>query len=350
MANAKPDLTSIQRQLMQVKHPELKKDIVSLGMVAKVEPTDDGIQIFIKTPNNDRRLQIGLEAQTRQLVSKLEGAGKVKIKFEVDQNMKMEDGNRIVGVKKVIAVGSGKGGVGKSTVTANLASALLKAGKKVGILDADIYGPSLGKMFGVNGRVALKSEEDKIYPLDKHGLKLISFSFLVAEDQPVVWRGPMLGKAIEQFLYDVVWGELDYLLIDLPPGTGDVQLSLAQLIDLDGAVIVTTPQDVAVLDAGRAAAMFKQVKIPILGIVENMSGFACPKCGHVTDLFSKGGGGKLAAQIGVPELGSVPLTVEVMRSGESGTPAILAESKGPLNDSYANIVKNLESQIALWED
>ncbi|XDD45415.1 P-loop NTPase [Leptospira sp. WS39.C2] len=350
MANDKIDLTTIQRQLMQVKHPELKKDIVSLGMVAGVTPNDEGIEILIKTPNADRRLQIGLEAQTRQLISKIEGAGKVKIKFEVDQNLKMEDGNRIFGVKKVIAVGSGKGGVGKSTVTANLASTLARNGKKVGILDADIYGPSLGKMFGINGRVALKSEEDKIYPIEKHGIKLISFSFLVTEDQPVVWRGPMLGKAIEQFLYDVVWGELDYLFIDLPPGTGDVQLSLAQLIDLDGAVIVTTPQEVAVLDAGRAAAMFKQVKVPILGIVENMSGFACPKCGHVTDVFSKGGGEKLSKQVGVPELGAVPLTLDVMSSGESGKPALLDAKDSPLQEAYFKIAKNLEEQIANWED
>jgi len=349
MSNQKIDLSLIQRQLMQVKHPELKKDIVSLGMVSKVEPNEEGIEITIKTPNNDRRLQIGLEAQTRQLISKLETVGKVKIKFDVDQTMKMEDGNHIPGVKKVIAIGSGKGGVGKSTVTANIAASLVKAGKKVGIMDADIYGPSLGKMFGVNGRVALKSEGDKIYPLEKHGIKLISFSFLVNDDQPVVWRGPMLGKAIEQFLYDVVWGELDYLLIDLPPGTGDVQLSLAQLVDLDGAVIVTTPQDVAVLDAGRAAGMFKQVKVPILGIVENMSGFACPKCGHVTDVFSKGGGGKLATQIGVPELGQVPLTEDIMKSGDSGMPAVFAESKG-LVESYAKIIVNLEAQLALFAD
>lgn len=350
MASAKIELKDIQRQLMMVKHPELKKDIVSLGMVGSVTPTEDGIEILIKTPNSDRRLQIGLEAQTRQLVSKLEGSGKVKIKFEVDQNLKMEDGNRIIGVKKVIAIGSGKGGVGKSTVTANLAASFTKQGKKVGILDADIYGPSLGKMFGINGRVALKSEEDKIYPLEKHGIKLISFSFLVSEDQPVVWRGPMLGKAIEQFLYDVVWGELDYLFIDLPPGTGDVQLSLAQLIDLDGSVIVTTPQEIAVLDAGRAAAMFKQVKVPILGIVENMSGFVCPKCGHVTDVFSKGGGEKLAKQVGVPELGSIPLTLEVMSSGELGKPAVLDQANPILDEAYLKITKNLEEQISLFED
>lgn len=350
MSNATPDLTLVRKQLMQVKHPELKKDIVSLGMVAKVEPNSEGLEVTLKTPNNDRRLQIGLEAQARQLLSKLDGVGKIKIKFEVDQAMKMEDGNRIPGVKKVIAIGSGKGGVGKSTVTANLAMALLGNGKKVGIMDADIYGPSIGKMFGINGRIPLKSEDDKIYPIEKEGLKIISFSFLVSEDQPVVWRGPMLGKAVEQFLYDVVWGELDYLLIDLPPGTGDVQLSLAQLVDLDGSVIVTTPQSVALLDAGRAAAMFKQVKVPILGVVENMSGFACPSCGHVTDVFSKGGGATLANQLGVPALGQVPLTVDIMKSGEAGKPFTAVEPDGPIGKAYQQIVKNLEEQIALWND
>lgn len=342
------DLVLVRKQLMQVKHPELKKDIVSLGMVAKVNPTEEGVEVLLKTPNNDRRLQIGLEAQARQLLSKLEGAGKIKIKFEVDQSMKMEDGNKIPGVRKVLAIGSGKGGVGKSTVTANLAAYLYKTGNRVGVMDADIYGPSQGKLFGIQGRIPLKAEEDKIFPIEKDGLKIISFSFLINEEQPVVWRGPMLGKAVEQFLFDVVWGELDYLLIDLPPGTGDVQLSLAQLVDLDGAILVTTPQSVAVLDAGRAAAMFKQVKVPILGIIENMSGFACPKCGHVTEIFSSGGGETLAKQIGVPELGKVPLTQEIMYSGEKGRPFSL--ESGPVQDAYSKITKNLMDQIAIWED
>ena len=266
----------IKRELTKVKHPELKKDLVSLGMIASVEKTEEGFLIKAKTPSADRKLQISLEAQIRQFVTKLPDAGKIKIKFDVDTNMKFDDGNKIPGVKRTIAIGSGKGGVGKSTVTANLAMTLANKGFKVGLLDADIYGPSIGKLFGINGRVALKSEEDKIWPLEKYGIKIISFSFLVDENQPVVWRGPMLGKAVEQFLYDIVWGELDYLLIDLPPGTGDVQLSLAQLIDLNGAVIVTTPQGVATLDASKAGAMFNQVKIPILGVVENMSYFIPP--------------------------------------------------------------------------
>lgn len=343
------DISLVQKQLLNVKHPELKKDIVGLGMVSKLEPTDEGVLVVIRTPNADRRIQLGLEAQIRQVLSKTEGLGKVKIKFEVDGTLKFDDGNRIRGVKKVIAVGSGKGGVGKSTVTANLASAAANAGYKVGILDADIYGPSIGKMFGSSGRVPLKVEDDRIFPIEKSGIKVISFSFLVNEDQPVVWRGPMLGKAVEQFLYDVVWGELDFLFIDLPPGTGDVQLSLAQLIDLDGAVLVTTPQSVALLDANRAAAMLNQVKVPILGIVENMSEFVCPNCGHASAIFSQGGGEKLATSLGVKKLGGVPITLEIMQSGESGLPLVLQEKEGVVAKAYANILKGLQEEISAWE-
>jgi len=349
MSEIKPDINLIQKKLLEVKHPELKKDIVSLGMISNLQPTSEGIDLNIKTPNADRRMQIGLEAQIRQVLSKMDGVGKIKIKFEVDQNFKLEDGNRIPGVKKVIAVGSGKGGVGKSTVTANLAAAAVNAGLKVGIMDADIYGPSIGKMFGINGRVPLKVEDDRIFPIDKGGIKIISFSFLINDDQPVVWRGPMLGKAVEQFLYDVVWGELDFLFIDLPPGTGDVQLSLAQLIDLDGAVLVTTPQDIALLDASRAAAMLAQVKVPVMGIVENMSEFICPNCGHSSAIFSQGGGKKLADSLKVNVLGSVPITLDIMKSGESGLPVTLQEKEGKIAASYAGILKNLQTSIAEWD-
>lgn len=342
MSKPTPDILAIQKQLLNVKHPELKKDIVSLGMVSKLEPTEDGIEILIKTPNADRRIQIGMEAQIRQLLSKLEGVGKPKIKFEVDQNLILDDGNRIRGVKKIIAIGSGKGGVGKSTVTANLAAAAHLAGYKVGIMDADIYGPSIGKLFGTSGRVALKVDNDRIYPLEKNGIKIISFAFLINENQPVVWRGPMLGKAVEQFLYDVEWGDLDFLFIDLPPGTGDVQLSLSQLIELDGAIIVTTPQEVALLDATRAGAMFHQVKVPILGIIENMSEFVCPNCGHKSAIFSKGGGAKLASKLGVKELGRVPISLEIMESGEEGLPVVLKDPQGIISQAYAKILENLK--------
>ncbi|TGK18886.1 MRP family ATP-binding protein [Leptospira fluminis] len=339
----------VQRELTKIKHPELKKDIVSLGMVASLEVGEEETNILVKTPNQDRRVQIGLEAQIRQTLSKKEGIGKIKIKFEVDPKLQLNDSNRIVGVQKVIAIGSGKGGVGKSTVTVNLAAAAAAQGYKVGVMDADIYGPSIGKMFGVNGRVALKAEEDKIYPLEKDGLKIISFSFLIDEKQPVVWRGPMLGKAVEQFLYDIVWGDLDFLFIDLPPGTGDVQLSLAQLIDLDGAVLVTTPQSVALLDANRAASMFQQVKVPILGVVENMSEFVCPNCGHSTPIFSHGGGEILAKGTDAKFLGGIPLTMDLMNAGESGKPLVFQDPNGKVAQAYKNVLENLKEEIKKWE-
>ncbi|EMY79147.1 ParA/MinD ATPase-like protein [Leptospira weilii serovar Ranarum str. ICFT] len=343
------EAVKIQRELIKIKHPELKKDIVSLGMVGSLDIQEGETNILLKTPNQDRRIQIGLEAQIRQALTKLDGVGKVKIKFEVDPKLVLDDSNKIPGVKNVIAIGSGKGGVGKSTVTVNLAAIAASLGYKAGILDADIYGPSVGKMFGINGRVALRAEEDKIYPLEKDGLKLISFSFLIDEKQPVVWRGPMLGKAIEQFLYDIVWDELDYLFIDLPPGTGDVQLSLAQLIDLNGAVIVTTPQSVALLDATRASAMFSQVKVPILGIVENMSEFICPKCGHASAIFSKGGGHKLAESSDARFLGGIPLTMDIMNAGEDGKPSVLKDKEGPVYQAYKTIFDNLNEEIKKWE-
>lgn len=337
---------AIQKELSKIFHPEIKKDIISLGMFKSIEETNGSYQISIKTPNADRKIQIGLESAIRQAIVKLDKSIKLKVKFEIDENLKFDEGNKIPGIKKIVAIGSGKGGVGKSTVTVNLAISLINQGFKVGVLDADIYGPSIGKLFGVNGKVALKSEEDRIYPLEKFGLKIISFSFLVNEDQPVVWRGPMLGKAVEQFLYDVVWGELDFLLIDLPPGTGDVQLSLAQLIELDGAIIVTTPQNVALLDASKAGAMFSQVKIPILGVIENMSEFICPHCKKSSQIFSSGGGKKLSESFHAPLLGNIPILPEIMESGETGNPIVNLEKSGEVAKAYLAIVKRLNEELA----
>jgi ATP-binding protein involved in chromosome partitioning len=344
---AQPDI--IKKELYKIKHPDLKKDIISLGMLNDVQVLEGETLIKLRTPSLDRKLQIGLEAQIRQLLSKID-SNKIKIKFDVDPNFSLDDSNRIPGIKRTIAIGSGKGGVGKSTVTINLAASLAGQGYKVGVLDADIYGPSIGKMVGVNGRVALKTDEEIIYPLEKFGLKIISFAFLVDENQPVVWRGPMLGKAIEQFLFQVKWGELDYLLIDLPPGTGDVQLSLAQLTDLTGAVLVTTPQRVATLDASKAAAMFSQVKVPILGVIENMSYFIPPDAPDKRyNIFGEGGAKELAESIQTKLLGQIPHMIDLMEGGESGTPAVIKNSSGPIANSYLEITKALEIEIQSWE-
>lgn len=338
----------IQKELIKIKHPELKKDILFLGMVKGITQEEGVTTILLRTPNNDRKLQIGLEAQIRQTIGKLD-IGKLKIKFDVDPNFQLDDSNKVPGVKHTIVIGSGKGGVGKSTVTINLASTLQKQGFKVGVMDADIYGPSIGKMVGVNGRVPLQTEEDRIYPLEKYGLKIISFSFLLEENRPVVWRGPMLGKAVEQFLYDVIWGDLDYLLIDLPPGTGDVQLSLAQLTELTGAVVVTTPQKVATLDASRAVSMFQEVKVPVLGVIENMSYFVPPDMPEKRyKIFGEGGGRELSEKFHIPFLGQIPHTIELMESGESGKPFLLTENSPTITKAYQEVVANLLKEVEAW--
>lgn len=308
--------------------------------------------------SGDKKWQLAIEAQVRTLASK-EGLAPDGFKFRWEQlsdnpSSRATQGpvqrpqRSIPGVKHVIAVASGKGGVGKSTVSVNLASTLQQMGKKVGLMDADIYGPSVGKMLGLSGRQQIEVREDRITPVERFGLKVMSFSFLVDDNQPIVWRGPMLGKAVEQFLYDMNWGELDFLIIDLPPGTGDTQLSLAQLVQTDGAVVVTTPQSVALLDAGRAVAMFEQVNIPILGVVENMSEFICSHCGKPSHIFSKGGGARLAASTDSILLGQVPLVEDCMQAAEKGEiPVYKNKNKNikPVVDAFEHIARNLISKL-----
>ncbi len=338
---------AVQEALARVEHPVYKKSLAELGMYGGLAADGEDTRLTLRSPDSDRKAQITLEAQVRTALSKAPLAGKLKIRFEVDESLRpQEDSNRIRGVKNLIAVGSGKGGVGKSSVAANLAAAMALRGLKVGLIDADIYGPSLGRMFGIQGKAALQGDgRNRIFPLEAHGVKLVSFSFMLEGDQAVVWRGPMLGKAVEQFLFQVNWGELDYLVIDLPPGTGDVQLSLAQLVEVDGALIVTTPQNVALQDASRAIRMFMDVKMPILGVIENMSEFICPECGHVAHIFSRNGGESLAAKYGAPMLGSIPITEAIMQSGEEGLPIVARLKEGPLVEAYFRIIDRLAEEI-----
>ncbi|MCB1323153.1 MAG: Mrp/NBP35 family ATP-binding protein [Leptospiraceae bacterium] len=334
--------------LSDVEHPKYKQSVTDLGMFQRLEERDaEKVALFLKTPDEDRKSQIELETSIRTKATAANLPVRLVIKFEVDPEMQIEDaGNRIKGVKNILAVGSGKGGVGKSTVAANLAAALSLKGFKVGLIDGDIYGPSIGKLFGVSGRLQLNGDgKNNIDPHEVEGIKIISFSFLLNPDQAVVWRGPMLGKAIEQFLFQVNWGPLDYLILDLPPGTGDVQLSLAQLIDLDGAIIVTTPQNVALQDASRAAHMLFEVKIPVLGVIENMSGFLCPHCGKTSHIFSKNGAQAFAAKFHIPQLGQIPLQESIMESGEIGLPIVLKEKDGPIAETYFAIIEQMNKEI-----
>ncbi|HJS66837.1 MAG TPA: Mrp/NBP35 family ATP-binding protein [Nitrospiraceae bacterium] len=247
--------------------------------------------------------------------------------------------NLIPGVKYVIAVSSGKGGVGKSTVSVNLAVALALTGAKVGLLDADIYGPNIPMMMGVSKPPEQK--DGKIAPAESHGVKLISMGFFVPEDTAVVWRGPMVHTAIQQLFRDVLWGELDYLIIDLPPGTGDAQLTLTQLVPLTGAVTVTTPQEVALHDVRKGMMMFQKVNVPLLGIVENMSYFLCGHCGERTEIFSHGGGERAAAKLGVPFLGRVPIDPAIRDGGDSGTPIVVADPASPQSAAFREIAQKI---------
>jgi ATP-binding protein involved in chromosome partitioning len=242
---------------------------------------------------------------------------------------------------QVIAISSGKGGVGKSTVATNIATALAKGGARVGLMDADVYGPNVPRMMGVNSPPAVLNE--KIVPLDAHGVKVISLGFLIERDQPAIWRGPIVMKIVNQFLRDVAWGELDYLIVDMPPGTGDAQLSLVQATHVAGAVIVTTPQEVAVGDALRGAKMFQRVNVPILGIVENMSWFECPHCGKPTSLFGTGGGERLANELGLPLLGQVPLQPRVLEAADKGQPIVVADPQSNAARALMTIAERIKS-------
>ncbi len=248
-------------------------------------------------------------------------------------------------VRFKIAVASGKGGVGKSTVTANLALALERLGFRVGLMDSDIYGPSQQMMMGIDEKPFV-NEENQIVPIVRYGVKVISLGFLMDVDQPVIWRGPMVMKAVEQFLQDVAWGSLDFLLVDLPPGTGDAQLTLTQKIHLSGAVIVTTPQDVSLIDARKGLAMFQKVNVPVLGIVENMSYFLCPSCGHREEIFKHGGGKRTAEQLNVPFLGEIPLDPKVVVGGDSGRPIVASDPKSAATEAYMRIAETIKKTLS----
>jgi len=253
------------------------------------------------------------------------------------------EGDLLPGVKHIIAVSSGKGGVGKTTVTVNMAVALKQEGYAVGVMDADIYGPNIPMMIGVTKEPV--KEGDKITPAEGQGVKVISMGFFVPEDTPVVWRGPMVHSAIQQFFRDVVWGELDYLLIDLPPGTGDVPLTLSQLVPLTGAITVTTPQEVALSDVRKGMMMFKKVNVPLLGLVENMSYFVCGHCGERSEIFSFGGGEQAAKKFEIPFLGRIPLDPAIREGGDTGSPIVVSNPESPQTQAFFTIVRTLVSQL-----
>jgi len=338
--------------LGNIKDPDLHKDIVSLGFIKKVEVSDRKVDIEIQLTTPACPVRDEMKAQAVSEIKRLGFSGEINVSMtsQVLSHSNQVREEILPGVKNTIAVASGKGGVGKSTVAVNLAAALAKDGAKVGIVDADVYGPSLPLMLGVTEKPETEKIDDKrfkIYPVEKFGIKLMSIGFLVDTETPMIWRGPMASGAVKQFLTDVIWDDLDYMIFDLPPGTGDVQLTLVQTIPLTGAVIVTTPQDVSLADVRRGIRMFQKVNVPIFGVVENMSYYVCSHCGHREDIFSHGGGKKTAEKFGVPFLGEIPIYTPIRIGGDTGRPIVLMEPESEQAQMIQSIARRLAAQISI---
>jgi ATP-binding protein involved in chromosome partitioning len=288
-----------------------------------------------------------MKAEAERLVAALPGVDVAHAKMTADVRARGGFGRQaVVGVRNIIAVGAGKGGVGKSTTSVNLAVALARKGARVGLMDADVYGPNIPQMLGIHEQPDV-TEEKKIIPPAAHGIKVISMGMLVPPDQPVIWRGPMLHSAVQQFMRDVAWGELDYLIVDLPPGTGDVSLSMAQSVPVAGAVVVTTPQGVSVSDVRKAVAMFRQLNIPVLGVVENMSYFVCGHCNERTEIFGNGGGRRMAEEMKLTFLGEVPIDTRVRSGGDLGQPIVAAAPDAPAAQAFVEIAGKVAAQISI---
>ena len=328
---------SVMALLAEINDENSGRDLVSAGTVREVGIHDNNVSVDIRMgyPLAEKGAELATLIKSRLEEDAGIESASVNISFKVVPHQVQEDLKPLQSIANVIAVGSGKGGVGKSTTAVNLALALQREGARVGLLDADIYGPSIPTMLGVKGQPSIDGE--KIVPKEAHGLKVMSIGFLVEEDSAMIWRGPMVTSALQQLLKDTLWGVLDYLIIDLPPGTGDIQLTLAQRIPTAGAVIVTTPQDIALLDARRALHMFRKVGVPVLGVVENMSTHICTACGHEEAIFGQGGGEQMAIDFEIPLLGKLPLAMEIRSSLDEGNPTVVKEPDSELADSYRSL-------------
>lgn len=334
--------------LKQIIDPDLRRDIVTLGFVRdlKIDGGDVSFRIVLTTPACPVKDE--MEGMAREIVRVLPGVTNVNVTMdaEVPQGRGVANSVAVPGVKNIIAVSSGKGGVGKSTVAVNLAVALALDGAKVGIMDADVYGPNVPLMLGTGlGQPEVSGQ--KLIPIEAYGVKMISMAVLVPPDKPMILRGPMLHGVVRQFLTDVNWGELDYLIVDMPPGTGDVQLSLAQLVPVQGAVVVTTPQEVSLSDVRRAVKMFEQVNVPVLGVIENMSYFIAPDTGNRYEIFGKGGGEKLAAEYGLNFLGEIPMGMEVREGGDKGTPVVVSVPGSPQAAAFRKVAEEVARHVSI---
>ncbi len=357
-------LEEIQSTLSEIPLPGSPGNVVQAGLIQRVIAHEGEITLVVEFPPELVNQQGSISERLEEEIGRIEGVSKVTVLHKKPEESQAESGDQgtpaqgaqgpgpntvgaqdIPGVKHVIAVASGKGGVGKSTVAVNLALALQKIGKKVGLLDADVYGPSTPKMMGTEEVRPHATERETILPIESHGLQTMSIGYLLEEDSPVIWRGPMVTGLLRQFLFQVEWGDLDFLVLDLPPGTGDAQLTLVQSLSLAGGVIVTTPQDVALLDVQRGIQMFQRTSVPILGVIENMSHFECPQCQHVTEIFPGTGGEEISNRYGVPFLGKIPLEPTTALQGDSGVPVMVQQPDGALASTMLSIAHQMSEAL-----
>jgi ATP-binding protein involved in chromosome partitioning len=345
-----PNPHEILDELKKVKYPGFTRDIVSFGLVKDIQVAQAGVTVFLSTPSNNPELARQIVDEVRKTVAAMAGVPDVKIEVEqpAPAGPRPAAAPRkasIPGVRHVVAVASGKGGVGKSTVAVNLALAMAALGRQVGLMDADVYGPSIAMMVGTGEGKIRVTPERRIVPLAAFGIRYVSMALFIGEETPVIWRGPMVTKLETEFLFNVEWGALDCLVLDLPPGTGDAQLTITQRVALDGGVIVTTPQEIALLDVRRGVAMFQEVNAPVLGVIENMSYHLCRKCGHRHEIFSHGGGERMAREMGIPFLGELPIARELREGGDTARPLVAVNPEHPVSVAFKSIANKLLEQL-----
>jgi ATP-binding protein involved in chromosome partitioning len=339
----------VREALSAVKYPGFTRDIVSFGLIKAIHIDDGDVRVQLAVATNDPNIPATIKHDAEKTLREVAGVHNAKILIDIHAPPAGAGApgigtTRIPGIKHVIAVASGKGGVGKSTVAANLAVALEKTEARIGLCDCDIYGPSISLMFGTRER-PMATEENKIVPIEQYGLRLMSMGFLLDDSSPAILRGPMVTRYTQQFLRQVEWGELDYLVLDLPPGTGDIQLTIVQTVALSGAIIVTTPQEVALIDARKAATMFEKVNVPVLGLIENMSYFICPGDGKRYDIFGRGGGEREAKRLRVPLLGQLPLDIATREAGDRGMPIVGQDQKSVVTAEFNRIAQHLRTTL-----
>ena len=342
---AEPTPEQVLEALRKVLDPELNRDLVSAGMIKNVRVENGVVRFDLELTTPACPLREHLTTAARQAVEALPGVRSVHINVTARVPHGAPKRATLPDVKNIVAVGSGKGGVGKSTVAVNIAVALGQMGAKVGLLDGDIYGPNVPRMLGVHGKPRIAG--NKIQTLSAWGIRVMSIGFFVDADAPVIWRGPMLHKAMQQLLEDVNWGELDYLLVDLPPGTGDVQISLSQLVQVTGAIVITTPQDVALFDALKSVAMFEKTDVPVLGIVENMSYFICPHCGKRTEIFRRGAVERECERRKLRFLGAIPIVAEVSEDSDTGKPVVITHPDSPASHALYEVARQLAAAVSI---